>query len=315
MAKHKYILSIDGGGIRGILPLIHLVQLEKQIGKPCREVFSMIAGTSSGGITTAGLVAGVPAQKLLAMISEHAKDIFPSYLGKSLKRLTTGHMYQTEPLKHIIAETLGSAADWKLKDVPIDILISAKRLQDGRPWYFVRDHAKNSSLCSEVSLVDIAVASAAAPTFFTPMHVPDIKRSPKESLQILDNLFVDGGVGVAGNPVYQAAVEAYYYMSGYDHDQTTIVSFGTGKPSFQKPLTWLVPWVLWIINELLDSPWEQQTELINRHFPKTKLVRIEPDLSPILSSPDEFIDLDDAAAADRLMRLPIAETDWGNILS
>ena len=64
---------------------------------------------------------------------------------------------------------------------------------------------------------------------------------------------VDGGTGVAGNPVYQACVEGFLYTRGYEPKDTVIVSLGTGR-FFDRPRpTWLYTWLTWILAELLRS--------------------------------------------------------------
>ena len=63
----KRLLGIDGGGIRGIIPLCALVELEKQTGQLTRDVFSFIAGTSTGAIITGGLALGLSAEYMLAL--------------------------------------------------------------------------------------------------------------------------------------------------------------------------------------------------------------------------------------------------------
>jgi patatin-like phospholipase/acyl hydrolase len=64
-AKKKSILSIDGGGIRGIIPASTLVALEQQLGKPVRDCFDFVAGTSTGALIAAAVAAGVPATQIL----------------------------------------------------------------------------------------------------------------------------------------------------------------------------------------------------------------------------------------------------------
>ncbi len=88
MALYK-ILSIDGGGIRGVIPAVLLTEMEKRTGKDVYSLFDLIAGTSTGGILAAGLVAPAgpsyefvspgpkfKASDLLAFYEEHGKDIF-----------------------------------------------------------------------------------------------------------------------------------------------------------------------------------------------------------------------------------------------
>ena len=72
----KTILSVDGGGIRGIIPLACLVQLEKKEGKPAPELFDMVAGTSTGAIIAGGISLGMSARGLLALYRDLARKAF-----------------------------------------------------------------------------------------------------------------------------------------------------------------------------------------------------------------------------------------------
>ena len=132
---------------------------------------------------------------------------------------------------------------------------------------------------------------------------------------------MDGGAGVAGNPVYQACVEAFFYTNasnGYKPAQTTAVSLGTGRSIVPKRMpTWIGSWLEWVLGELLESPGEQQTEITWRHFVKEpeadqKMIfyRIDTELK-------EDIDLDDVGSAGRLREYGerLAELiDWQAIL-
>ena len=61
----RYLLSIDSGGIRGIIPTIALVKLERTTGRLTRDIFSFVAGTSTGAIIAAAIAAGIPATQIL----------------------------------------------------------------------------------------------------------------------------------------------------------------------------------------------------------------------------------------------------------
>ena len=63
--SQRYLLSIDSGGIRGIIPAVALVKLESITGKLTRDIFSFVAGTSTGAIIAAAIAAGVPAARIL----------------------------------------------------------------------------------------------------------------------------------------------------------------------------------------------------------------------------------------------------------
>jgi uncharacterized protein len=307
--SHRYLLSIDGGGIRGIIPTMALVKLEKTTGRLSREVFSFVAGTSTGAIITAAVAAGIPATRILDLYVKRAREIFNGFPFKTVKRIVSGSMYSTQKLHDILAEEIGAARAWKLNDSPIDLLITAKGVPDGNPWYFVRDNPQNSGCTGRFSLVDCTTASAAAPTYFKPWTITGIQGLPPSCSP--PGSLVDGGVGVAGNPVYQACVEAFYYSSGYQPEATTTISLGTGKYSNKVRPTWIYPWLTWLLGELLESPAEQQTEITWRQFPQMLFYRIDTELQ-------EDIPLDDAGSVDRLQEYgqKLADTiDWEAILA
>lgn len=218
-------------------------------------------------------------------------------------------MYSTTTLRRVIAEESGAAADWKLNHSPVDLLITAKRVSDGKPWYFVRDNPLNSGRTGNLSLVDCVTASAAAPTYFKPWTIPENALPP--GVEPVGTL-VDGGVGVAGNPVYQACVEAFYYGEGYAPEETVVVSLGTGRAKLGRGVpSWLYAWLGWLIGELLRSPGEQQTEIVQRHFKLAGFHRIDAEL-------EESIGMDDVGKIDELRDIGerVASTvDWGSVLS
>jgi len=79
---------------------------------------------------------------------------------------------------------------------------------------------------------------------------------------------VDGGVGVTGDPVYQACVEAFYYDEGFTPADTRVISLGTGFfPRGTAVPRGLPGWLGWTVDALLEAPQEQQPELVKRHFP------------------------------------------------
>ncbi len=305
------LLSIDGGGIRGIIPAVALTKLESTTGRLTRDIFSFVAGTSTGAIIAAAIAAGVPATRILDLYLNRADEVFTGFPPlNTLKRIISGSMYSTQKLHDLIAEELGPAQDWKFNDSPIDLLITAKGVPDGLPWYFVRDRRPHNSGCTGgLGLVDCATASAAAPTYFEPWT---LREGPPPHCERIDAL-VDGGVGVAGNPVYQACVEAFYYTGGeYKPEETTTVSLGTGRSiATKRRPAWILPWLEWVLGELLESPGEQQTEITWRLFPQMTFYRIDTKLK-------EDIALDDAGSANRLREYGerLAELiDWEAILA
>ena len=87
----RRILSIDGGGIRGIIPAVVLAALERQTGRPVRESFDFIAGTSTGAVLTAGLVAGISAAEIVRLYERRSVEVFRRVpLVSTLRRIVTG---------------------------------------------------------------------------------------------------------------------------------------------------------------------------------------------------------------------------------
>src|SRR3984957_20590438 len=133
----KHALSINGGGIRGIIPCSVLASLEAQTGKLARDLFSYVAGTSTGALLAAGIAAGIPASELLSVYTTRSKEVFtPTGLIADVKRVAEGFMYDPKNLSNVLASLFGSAADWSMNDCPIGICIPAPAM-NGHDWFFV----------------------------------------------------------------------------------------------------------------------------------------------------------------------------------
>ncbi|HQV68748.1 MAG TPA: patatin-like phospholipase family protein [Thermoflexales bacterium] len=291
----KRILSIDGGGIRGIIPLCALVELEKQTGKLTRDVFNMVAGTSTGAIIAAAVGIGMTAQKTLDLYQTLGSRIFKT---DWLAFITTlgGMKYHSTACAAVYREFIG---DVTINELPIDLMLTMMRVVDGKPFYAVKDNPANAGTTGKLKVVDCVTASAAAPTFFDPYDVPTIGRC------------VDGGTGIAGNPVYQACVEAFYYTGGaYTPEDSVVVSLGTGiYDGAANPVTF-IDWARWVMLSLLESPAEQQTELVQRHFATLGTYRLNPPLP-------RDIGLDNLSAIPDLVKIgtaAAAQIDWKTIL-
>ncbi len=299
--SQRYLLSIDGGGIRGIIPALALLKLEQTTNRPARETFSFVAGTSTGALLASAVAAGIPASRIVDIYKHRARDIFrPGKPWNSLRQYTCGHKYDAANLYKVLKDEFGAVAGWCLNDSPIDILLTAKGLANDKPWYFVKDQPNNSRLTGKLPILDCATASAAAPTYFDPWPMP----AP------VAGKLVDGGVGVTGNPVYQACVEAFYYSPGYTLADTTIVSFGTGRFLKKSDPKLINEWLSWVLDALLSSPEEQQTELVKRHFSAATFHRLEPQLPA-------DIDMDDIERIGDLEQAGLAfaaQIDWDLIL-
>ena len=262
--NQRRILAVDGGGVRGIIPALALEALENATGRPARDSFDFLAGTSTGAVIAAAVGAGIPAERIVSLYRRRGPELFRRIpILSLLRRIAAGNQYDVGALRLMIGEELGDLAGWQVNDVPRDVMITAKGLDDGHPWYFVKDRpGETAGRTGGLLLADCVTASAAAPTYFAPWPIEGI------------GLLVDGGVGVAGNPVYQACVEAFEY-SAYPTAETIVVSLGTGRFLDRRRPTWLWSWVEWVLGEMFRSPGEQQTELVQRHYRAASLYRID----------------------------------------
>ena len=270
----KKILSVDGGGIRGIIPLACLVELERQEGKPAHEIFDMVAGTSTGSIIAAGIALGLSARGLLALYRDLARQAFDRLPWWKLVANLGNHRYSNEFIARRLEEI---GANKPLNAFSKDILITAKNTVTSRTDFFVRDAPGNASQWGTLNLDDAVLASIAAPTYFPP-HSATVKG--------VEHTWVDGGVGVAGNPAYHAAVEAIHYTAGrYKPGETIMYSFGTGRRphTIEAHKANFLQWALWSLAEILEDAGDWQTYVTRREYDRTEkldLRRYQLDLAP-----------------------------------
>jgi uncharacterized protein len=301
---NRIVLSIDGGGIRGILPCSALIAMEQQTGELARDVFDFVAGTSTGALLAAAIAAGIPADRILKIYTQRSKEIFtPGQPWATAKRLASGAMYDSANIRKVLVSEFGPAAGWTLNDCPLRILLTAKGV-NRRPWYFVQDRPRNAKATGGLSLVDCATASAAAPTYFSPWYVPPANGH-------LVGWCFDGGVGVTGNPVYQACVEAFEY-DDFTSADTRVISLGTGfYPDKQvNPPSGLLGVLGWTVDSLVAAPEDQQAEIVRRHYPGI-LQRFDWELP-------RLIDMADVGSIPDLVSIgqqAAAAMDWQKILA
>ncbi|MGA9723626.1 MAG: patatin-like phospholipase family protein [Candidatus Binatus sp.] len=218
------ILSCDGGGIRGVLTAVLLNRLSGAYPALLQDrpgTLTMFAGTSTGGILALGLAAGMTPAQIRDLYVTNGKLIFDSSWTRDVVELggLSGAKYDNVNLKQILQETFGAK---KLKDLTPRVLVASFSLDNQaldasqRTWNpkffhnFTGDDSDGESL-----LVDVAMSTSAAPTYFPSYGV-----------------FIDGGV-IANNPSMAAVVQA---MDGRNIagerattvDEITLLSIGTG---------------------------------------------------------------------------------------
>ena len=210
------ILSLDGGGIRGIFPAAILADLESTYlcGGSVTEYFDLITGTSTGGILALGLAAGMSASELLDLYMTRGKEIFPPKLRplrKVLQYFVAG--YRRKPLDRILEEVLG---DMKLRDSRVRLCIPSLDWKYGDVYVFKTPHHPDFKRDGDESMAKVAAATSAASTFFKPVED--------------GYTFADGGVW-ANNPIMIGLVEA---LSSFEtkRNNIAILSIGCGEDPY-----------------------------------------------------------------------------------
>jgi patatin-like phospholipase/acyl hydrolase len=219
MAKYR-ILSIDGGGIRGIIPVILLERLGLAAGAPAWiDQADLIAGTSTGGLIALALAARKSLAEILGVYTTRGAEIFDRSLWRMISSLGSliGAKYDIANLKDVVEPFLGRST--RLADLPKRVLIAAfdldsgGRSRHGRTWKpklfhnFPGPDSDGEELAWKVGL-----RTSAAPTYFAPSEG-----------------FVDGGV-YAANPSMCALAQTQdpRIPAGPRIDEIVMLSLGTG---------------------------------------------------------------------------------------
>ena len=225
------ILSLDGGGIRGIFPAAILADLESKYldGASVAEYFDLITGTSTGGILALGMAAGMRASELLDLYMTRGKEIFPPEhraIRKFFQYIKTA--YRREPLDRVLEEVLGES---KLRDSLARLCIPSLDWKYGDVYVFKTPHHPDYKRDGDEPMTKVAAATSAASTFLKPVEDGYI--------------FADGGVW-ANNPIMIGLVEA---LSTFKTKRTDIVilSIGCGEDPYtiSRMQRWLGGKLVW----------------------------------------------------------------------
>lgn len=216
------ILSLDGGGIRGIYGACLLAHIEREItgGKPVAEFFDMIAGTSTGGIIALGLGLKMPASKLEKLYRVDGQEIFHQPWYWRIPRLKLLRQLRRTLYDHTVLERLlyQEFGDRTLGESYARLVIPAFMVPTTEVAVFKTDHHPEYKNDYKASVWEIARATSAAPTYLSG-HDNGNK------------LFLDGGVW-ANSPIMVAISDA---LCSYDitREQIEVLSIGTGNFPFE----------------------------------------------------------------------------------
>lgn len=213
------VLALDGGGVRGAFTASVLAELENSTGTRCAERFDLITGTSTGGLLAIALAMGHPAEELCELYRRNGNAIFPlegrtsRFLG--LLRQFVKSKYDQGALRGALKEVLGDA---KLGAAHTRLVIPAYDITTGRVFVFKTRHLDRFRYDVDVKAVEIAMCTAAAPTYFPANLLPEHAKVS----------YVDGGVW-ANAPVMVGITEAVGFL-GRRLDELDVLSVGTTAP-------------------------------------------------------------------------------------
>jgi patatin-like phospholipase/acyl hydrolase len=259
------VLAIDGGGIRGLIPALVLAEIEKRAGRPISSLFDLVAGTSTGAIIACALTRPqpMPAERVAAIYEEEGPRIFDASLLKKVTSLggVIDERYDARELVRSLERHLGNT---RLDEAITGILVTAYDLEARQALVLRRGE--------DVSMVDAAHASSAAPTYF-------------EAVRLGARTLIDGGV-FAINPAMLAFAEAAGHID-------VLVSLGTGEHTRRLPYDEVKDWgqIEWA-RPILDVVFDGSADAID-----SVLERLVDDRYIRLQTPlDEASDdLDDAS--------------------
>ncbi|WP_353711957.1 patatin-like phospholipase family protein [Arthrobacter sp. K5] len=240
--KPKRILSLDGGGLRGVLSLGILEKIEGLLrerhgaGNDFRlcHYFDLIAGTSTGAIIAAALAQGWSVGELTDKYFSLGRRVFERGL---IRQILLRAKYDEQSLVAELKDVFGADTTLGGPKLLTGLLIIIKRLDSGSPWpvsnnphgrYFVAAHDGRMGN-GDYPLWQVVRASTAAPSYFEP---ETISITGGRNVSPVTGSFIDGGVSPFNNPALQALMYAVLqgYRVGWEtgSDKLLLVSVGTG---------------------------------------------------------------------------------------
>lgn len=229
----KKILALDGGGIRGVLTLDILAELEQLLQQVARaksgfvlaDYFDFFAGTSTGAIIAAGLSLGMSVDSIRSFYIDNGKDMFDK--ASVLQRFR--YKYEDDKLRGKLKEVFGADTTLGSDRLKTLLLMMLRNATTDSPWPlsnnpFAKYNDRKRDDCNlDLPLWQLVRASTAAPVYFPPETV---------KIGARDFVFVDGGITMYNNPAFQAflmaTVEPYRLNWPAGEDKLLVVSLGTG---------------------------------------------------------------------------------------
>ena len=257
-------ISIDGGGIRGVMVTQALTMLEAHLGQSIHSRFRLMAGTSTGAIIAASLGAGLSAGGLHEMYLQNGPEIFQQSWRTLVWPVLARYRYSLTPLEEALRQVIGdiTMSDLWSADPPTDVVITLFDLVENRSC-FVKSWKPEYG---DWPVYKAVLASSSVPTYFP----------------VVDGRYVDGGVGSYINPCYLAAYEMQFCLN-WDPAETTLISLGTGRSPHtlqtgDADKFWAWNWLEPILDAFTHSASDQQVHLVQTFFGQLDFRRFQVDL-------------------------------------
>jgi patatin-like phospholipase/acyl hydrolase len=220
------ILALDGGGLKGAFTASAIATWEEQTGLRVVDHFDLIAGTSTGGILAIGLGLGLSGQEMLDFYKKRGPVIFPITRLRGRIRHILRHIFFPKYSQEILHRELESAfyKDGKptcLKDSQCRLVIPTYHAVAGASHLFRTPHHPNLTADANTKAADAALATAAAPTFFSAAKIANL---------VAESSYFDGGVW-ANSPTMAAIIEAVCFLR-IPIERIDVLSVGTTEEPF-----------------------------------------------------------------------------------
>jgi patatin-like phospholipase/acyl hydrolase len=272
------ILSLDGGGIRGLIPARIVETLERRTGLPACHLFDVIAGTSTGGIIALGLTRpsadpATPmysAMELVDLYRKHGPKIFHRSLGHIVVTAggLAGPKYSSDGIEAVLKDYFGKT---RIREAMTSVLVTSYDTAEANPYFFKSYRASTSASGSlrdgDYLMWQAARATSAAPTYFPPFRLKPLDPSAA------DKSLLDGGV-FANNPAMCAMADAYKLFRDFDMP-VLVVSVGTGNDDLRLVyndvkgrglLRWAVPILKVVFDGVSDSVDYEAQEMADEYY-------------------------------------------------
>ncbi|WP_222564309.1 patatin-like phospholipase family protein [Novilysobacter antarcticus] len=310
--KARRVLSIDGGGIRGLVTCTWLQGVADALaeaGRPgLQKSFDLVAGSSTGAVIACGLGMGLAPAQMAGLYRERGQVIFPgmanrlwSRAGRLFRDGPSAPKYDGKGLESVLREVFGKLT---LGELQMPVVITSYDTLSRQPVIFKSFKAEHQDLL----VWEVCRASTAAPTYF-PAHPLVVEGQPCS--------LIDGGV-VANNPTACAIAEAIRHDAQVQHcQQLTVLSVGSGQRnrpiSLRQAREWgALEWAIPIIDVLFDGNTDS-VDYIARQIVGQGYHRMQAELRVGLDDLDD-VSATNLAALDAMASAYLAEPATGKML-